>query len=339
MASIEQVINNLPPDTATKVIRALQTPGATKDKIVEAIRNFEVSDATNLVKDFIEEKKTEFTDPANIISLAGDRAIQESGLPFTMADVEQFAGGDATGIMSQAGDAFLRSKGLPITTADIGSVVSAGREGGISDAFGVGTDIAIEAIKNFGKEEGIRRALQAGVPITTISVVANLPFFGDIARDVGSGFRQMSANLATEAGLGQFNPFFGNLLDTRILPLLNITPREREDTTIVDTPIGGFMQPNVTQGGGGTTIFTGGTEDTSDDITVTNLPPAQPSPQENFPTGGGTVVIGQPGGQPSTSPVQEANRIRNIMDARKQGANIGFNTGGLASIPRYLKGR
>ena len=337
MASIDQVINNLPPDTANKVIRALQTPGTTKDKIVETIRNFEVSDATNLVKDFIEEKKTELTDPANLISLAGDRAIQDSGLPFSMADVEQFAGGDATGIMSQAGDAFLRSKGLPITTADIRSVVEAGQEGGISNAFGEGTDIAIEAIKNFGVQEGIKAALQAGVPIATVSAVANLPFIGDITRDVGSGFRQMSSDLTEAAGFGQLNPFFGNLLDTRILPAIGITPREREDTTIVDTPIGGFMQPNVTQSGG-TTIFTGGTEDTSDDITVTDLPPQRqslPSPQENFPTGGGTVVIGQP----STSPVQEANRIRSIIDAREKGANIGFSTGGLASIPRYLKGR
>ena len=113
-------------------------------------------------------------------------------------------------------------------------------------------------------------------------------------------------------------------------------------------PVGGINIPNVIQTGGADnqTILTGGTVDPSDDIIVTDLAPIQPtgggqdSSQPDFPTGGGTVVIGgQPGGQPSTSPVQEAERIRNVMEARKQGANIGFSAGGLASLSRYLKGR
>jgi len=113
-------------------------------------------------------------------------------------------------------------------------------------------------------------------------------------------------------------------------------------------PVGGINIPNVIQTGGADnqTVLTGGTVDPSDDIIVTDLAPIQPtgggqdSSQPDFPTGGGTVVIGgQPGGQPSTSPVQEAERIRNVMEARKQGANIGFSAGGLASLPRYLKGR
>ena len=113
-------------------------------------------------------------------------------------------------------------------------------------------------------------------------------------------------------------------------------------------PVGGINIPNVIQTGGADnqTILTGGTVDPSDDIIVTDLAPIQPtgggqdSSQPDFPTGGGTVVIGgQPGGQPSTSPVQEAERIRNVMEARKKGANIGFSAGGLASLSRYLKGR
>ena len=113
-------------------------------------------------------------------------------------------------------------------------------------------------------------------------------------------------------------------------------------------PVGGINIPNVIQTGGADnqTVLTGGTVDPSDDIIVTDLAPIQPtgggqdSSQPDFPTGGGTVVIGgQPGGQPSTSPVQEAERIRNVMEARKQGANIGFSAGGLASLSRYLKGR
>ena len=113
-------------------------------------------------------------------------------------------------------------------------------------------------------------------------------------------------------------------------------------------PVGGINIPNVIQTGGADnqTVLTGGTVDPSDDIIVTDLAPIQPtgggqdSSQPDFPTGGGTVVIGgQPGGQPGTSPVQEAERIRNVMEAREQGANIGFSTGGLASLSRYLKGR
>ena len=113
-------------------------------------------------------------------------------------------------------------------------------------------------------------------------------------------------------------------------------------------PVGSINIPNVIQTGGADnqTILTGGTVDPSDDIIVTDLAPIQPtgggqdSSQPDFPTGGGTVVIGgQPGGQPSTSPVQEAERIRNVMEARKKGANIGFSAGGLASLSRYLKGR
>jgi hypothetical protein len=72
---------------------------------------------------------------------------------------------------------------------------------------------------------------------------------------------------------------------------------------------------------------------------VTNLPPAQTSPQENFPTGGGNVVIGSSFTPPSTNVQQETRRISDIMDRRRRGSSQGFNAGGLASIPRYLKGR
>ena len=93
-----------------------------------------------------------------------------------------------------------------------------------------------------------------------------------------------------------------------------------------------------------------------EDLTKPPVVINQPSPQQDFPIvnqgggqggnqggnqgGGGTIIIGgQPGGQPTTNPVQEADRIRNIMREREKGANIGFNAGGLATIPRYLKGR
>ena len=56
-------------------------------------------------------------------------------------------------------------------------------------------------------------------------------------------------------------------------------------------------------------------------------------------TGGGTVVIGgQPGGRPSRDPVQERQRISDILEVRRRGANIGFKAGGLASINHLTRG-
>ena len=62
------------------------------------------------------------------------------------------------------------------------------------------------------------------------------------------------------------------------------------------------------------------------------------SSRPDFPTGGGNVVIGgfTP---PSTNVQQETQRISDIMDRRRRGSSQGFNAGGLASIPKYLKGR
>jgi len=61
--------------------------------------------------------------------------------------------------------------------------------------------------------------------------------------------------------------------------------------------------------------------------------------QPNFPTGGGDVVIGSSFTPPSTNVQQETQRISDIMDRRSKGSSQGFNAGGLASIPKYLKGR
>jgi hypothetical protein len=58
-----------------------------------------------------------------------------------------------------------------------------------------------------------------------------------------------------------------------------------------------------------------------------------------FPTGGGNVVIGSSFTPPSTNVQQETQRISDIMDRRRRGSSQGFNAGGLASIPKYLKGR
>ena len=61
--------------------------------------------------------------------------------------------------------------------------------------------------------------------------------------------------------------------------------------------------------------------------------------RSDFPTGGGNVVIGSSFTPPSTNVQQETQRISDIMDRRRRGSSQGFNAGGLASIPKYLKGR
>ena len=53
----------------------------------------------------------------------------------------------------------------------------------------------------------------------------------------------------------------------------------------------------------------------------------------------GTVVVGSSFTPPSTNVQQETQRISDIMDRRRRGFSQGFNAGGLASIPKYLKGR
>jgi len=334
MASIQQVISNLPPDTATKLIEALQTPGETKDRIVEAIRNFEISDATDAVKNFLEEKKEEFTDPANIISLAGDRVIQESGLPFSMSDVQQFAGGDSTGIMSQVGDTLLSGAGLPITTADIGSVISAGKQGGISDALGAGTDIALDAIKNFGVQEGIRRAINAGVPITTIVMLADAPVIGPEIRKFGGEFRNLGSDIFTAKYspttiLGLNEPLgraFNYGLDVIGLGRREEEEEEDEDPVVTTTPgpvVSGPAGRVVDPGAVSQTFGGRGGADRGGDVVI----------------GGGGADASQPDfGRGSFS----GNPFIGSTTGTTRGSFSGnpfLAEGGLATIPRYLKGR
>ena len=122
MARIQDVINNLDPDTASQVIEALRNPSATAEGILSAIRNFDVSDATDAVKSFIEEKTT----PSNIVSQAGDFALEQANLPISMSDVQNIA--------------------------------SAAKSEGITGALGAGADIALGLNKVYNMQ--LMRAFQ-----------------------------------------------------------------------------------------------------------------------------------------------------------------------------------
>ena len=127
---------------------------------------------------------------------------------------------------------------------------------------------------------------------------------------------------------------------SRIGDFFNLFRRDDDDRRDDDPPVTvapgqgvviNQAQPNIdpesiTQTFGGTTGGTGGGGGAD-------------ASQPNFPTGGGNVVIGSSFTPPSTNVQQETNRIRDILNRRAQGSSQGFNTGGLASIPKYLKGR
>ena len=295
MARIQDVINNLDPDTASQVIEALRNPSATAEGILSAIRNFDVSDATDAVKSFIEEKTT----PSNIVSQAGDFALEQANLPISMSDVQNIA--------------------------------SAAKSEGITGALGAGADIALDAMKNLGIEQGIQYAINAGVPITTIVQLSNLPGVGPEIRKLGGEFRNLGSSIfgarySPTRILGLNEPF-GKALDFG-LDILGIGKKEEEDedppppvvTTTLPGPVGSGIDPTAVK-----STFTGGGGGAD-------------ASRSDFPTGGGNVVIGgfTP---PSTNVQQETQRISDIMDRRRRGFSQGFNAGGLASIPKYLKGR
>ena len=68
------------------------------------------------------------------------------------------------------------------------------------------------------------------------------------------------------------------------------------------------------------------------------VPKKEEEGDENRGPGGGGSPVNGPAGkvvmgnQVVQSPQQETERIRGVLDARRRGANIGFNAGGLASI-------
>jgi hypothetical protein len=108
---------------------------------------------------------------------------------------------------------------------------------------------------------------------------------------------------------------------TQVVNQRGVVAEKKKGTGNID------MDPNaITQTFGGTTGGTGGGGGAD-------------ASRSDFPTGGGNVVIGSSFTPPSTNVQQETQRISDIMDRRRRGSSQGFNAGGLASIPKYLKGR
>ena len=140
------------------------------------------------------------------------------------------------------------------------------------------------------------------------------------------------------------NPLFSPIQDFG-LNLINRGRRETDDqfdSLTVDPGQGIFV--NQAQDGGGT----GSGQLSSRDIS--QIMAGEDPSSVTFQGGGGsdrsgdvstpgTVVVGSSFTPPSTNVQQETQRISDIMDRRRRGSSQGFNAGGLASIPKYLKGR
>jgi len=204
-------------------------------------------------------------------------------------------------------------------------------------------DTVANYVKDYGVERGIQLALNTGIPINTVISVLNNPYLKPVTGPLMSNARTMFSDVTGGYGPRVYN-MLNNPLDifgsTGIMSNYGASKKEKLSPQPVQKQLTNNQINQIIQD--------------EEDLTKPPVVINQPNPQQDFPIinqgggndqggsqgGGGTVIIGgQPGGQPSADPVQETNRIRNIMRARAQGANIGFNDGGLATISRYLKGR
>ena len=187
----------------------------------------------------------------------------------------------------------------------------------------------MDQAKNIAATRGKNAAigyLTNALGFTPNTAVINAILASDRGQEFTGDAFNMLGDFSDALGISGIYNYGVNLFDNPLkLPIIN---RQRDEIPLPLTPI----QPTVDTTGG--TGGGGGADSSRTDFPIIG------GNQGGNQGGGGTVIIGgQPGGQPSTDPVQETNRIRDIMKARAQGANIGFNAGGLATIPRYLKGR
>jgi len=310
MAGIEDALKFLDPKYIDKAKELLSDPKGSGTGILNAIKDFDPIEAANFVKDKVLE--TTFGE-ANVddMIIGGGVGGQSTELP---------------GILAQAGDYALDQAGLPInvsTLSDIGSAFSDQGAGGVIE---VAKNQAINLIKNGLVNEGIALASQANIPVATILALANNKITGPIVRGAGNQGANMGYDVSNIFGLG-------NVFDAG-LNLFGIN-RERDEppppAQLTNDQINQIIQDE-------------------EDLTKPPVVINQPNPQQNFPIinqGGGNDQGGSQGGggtvigfaSPSTNVQQETSRIRDILDRRAQGSSQGFNSGGLATVSRYLKGR
>ena len=314
MAGIEDALKFLDPKYIDKAKELLSDPKGSGAGIMNAIKDFDPIEAANFVKDKVIE--TTFGE-ANV-----DDMIIGGGV-----------GGETTelpGILTQAGDFILDQTGLPIDMSTVSDIGSAFSDQGTEGVMEVAKDKAIDLIKQGFVNEGIALAGQANIPVATILALANNKFTGPIVRGAGNEFANLGFDLASNV------PFFGNQLGTMYDTGLNLFGINRQKDEPSPAQLTNDQINQIIQD--------------EEDLTKPPVVINQPNPQQDFPIinqgggndqggsqgGGGTVVGFAP---PSTNVEQETNRIRDILNRRAQGSSQGFNSGGLATVSRYLKGR
>ena len=150
-------------------------------------------------------------------------------------------------------------------------------------------------------------------------------------------------NVIGRINRGIINPIFRPIQDIGLNLIGRGDDRRDDDPPVTINPSSGIFV-NQAQDGGGTgsgqlsnrdisQIMAG--EDPSS-VTFQGRGGADRGGDVSTP---GTVVVGSSFTPPSTNVQQETQRISDIMDRRRRGSSQGFNAGGLASIPKYLKGR
>ena len=316
MAGIEDALRFLDPKYIDKAKELLSDPMGSGAGIINAIKDFDAIEAANFVKDKVLDATF---GEANI-----DDLIIGGG-----------AGGESTelpGIISQAGDYALDQAGIPINMSTLSDIGSAFTDQGTAGVIEVAKNQAINLIKQGFVNEGIALASQANIPVATILALANNKITGPIVKGAGSDFANLGYDITSNI------PFFGNQLGTIYDTGLNLFGINRQKDE-PDPPVQ-LTNDQINQ------II-----QDEEDLTKPPVVINQPSPQQDFPIinqgggqggnqgGGGNVVIGSSFTPPSTNVQQETSRIRDILDRRAQGSSQGFNSGGLATIPRYLKGR
>jgi len=314
MAGIEDALKFLDPKYIDKAKELLSDPKGSGAGIMNAIKDFDPIEAANFVKDKVIE--TTFGE-ANV-----DDMIIGGGV-----------GGETTelpGILTQAGDFILDQTGLPIDMSTVSDIGSAFSDQGTEGVMEVAKDKAIDLIKQGFVNEGIALAGQANIPVATILALANNKFTGPVVRGAGNEFANLGFDLASNV------PFFGNQLGTMYDTGLNLFGINRQKDEPSPAQLTNDQINQIIQD--------------EEDLTKPPVVINQPNPQQDFPIinqgggndqggsqgGGGTVVGFAP---PSTNVEQETNRIRDILNRRAQGSSQGFNSGGLATVSRYLRGR
>jgi len=234
---------------------------------------------------------------------------------------------------------------LGITNNPLGNVLAAGNlANNAVQKFAMGSeiisgmDIPGDNIFSSGIEKGLdflNKPIQTGANIFGTGITQATGDYQNMMNNVlfNTPYYKFMANQAAK-------PF--DLLYNIGLPSFFDRDKKPDPPVIVPPPIvqPPIVNPNTTTITSGTGVGGGA------DASLPDFPIIGGSNQGGGSQGGGSDSSGygsQSGGSsfkpPSTNVQEETDRINDILDRRAQGSSQGFNSGGLVSISRYLKGR